>query len=168
MKILTLLGVLSALLTVGRIAFTSIPNVQPNTSILIIASFVLGPVYGFVLAVISTITTNMFLGSGIWSIGQIAAWGSIALFSGWLGKHRNIFPFWALVLYAGFCGYYFGIVMTLFNAIAVDHIWAYYLAGISFDTNHAIGNMIFYGVLAKPLYIIMDKQMRKYNAADIY
>ncbi|MFC7371205.1 ECF transporter S component [Fictibacillus iocasae] len=159
LKMLTLLAVLSALLTVGRVSFQFIPNVQPNTAILIIASFVLGPTYGLVLAAISTITSNLYLGSGIWTIGQIAAWGSIAVFSGLIGKRRTQLPHWALTVYAGLCGYYFGIVMTLFNAPYLDHLWAYYLAGLSFDTNHAVGNMLFYAVLAKPLFFIMNKQM---------
>ncbi|WNB93685.1 ECF transporter S component [Bacillus sp. NEB1478] len=158
---MTLLALLTALLTVGRISFAIIPNVQPNTAILIIASFVLGPIQGLILAILSTITTNLYLGHGLWSIGQMVAWGLIAIMSGLLGKYRHKTPWWILSLYSGFCGFLFGFIISLImGGIVVQKFWPYYLSGLPFDFNHAIGNVIFFIVLYKPLLIVMERHLK--------
>jgi energy-coupling factor transport system substrate-specific component len=157
---ITIIALLAAILTVGRIAFTMIPNVQPNTTIIILASFVLGPVQGLILAILSTLTTNLFLGHGLWSFGQMAAWGLIAVFSGILGKYRHKLPWWILSFYAGFCGFLFGFIMSaIMGGIIMQKFWPYYLAGLPFDLNHAVGNVVFFLVLYKPLLYIMEQQI---------
>ncbi|MDR7072584.1 ECF transporter S component [Fictibacillus barbaricus] len=157
---MTLLALLTALLTIGRISFAIIPNVQPNTSILIIASFVLGPVQGLILAILSTLTTNLYLGQGLWSIGQMVAWGLIAVMSGYLGKYRHQTPWWILSLYSGLCGFLFGFIISLIlGGIVIQKFWPYYLSGLPFDINHAVGNIIFFIVLYKPLMYVMERHL---------
>jgi energy-coupling factor transport system substrate-specific component len=157
---MTLIALLTALLTVGRISFAMIPNVQPNTTILILASFVLGPIQGIILAILSTITTNLYLGQGLWSIGQIVAWGLIALMSGYLGKYRHMVPFWVLTLYSGLCGFLFGFIISIIlGGIVIQKFWPYYLAGLPFDLNHAAGNIVFFIVLYKPLIYVMERHV---------
>lgn len=157
---ITILAMLAALLTVGRITFTMIPNVQPNTTILILASFVLGPVQGVILAILSTLTTNFFLGHGIWTFGQMIAWGIIAVMSGLLGKYRHRIPWWIMSVYASFCGFLFGFIMSvLMGGVLTQKFWPYYLASLPFDLNHAVGNFVFFVVLYKPLLYIMEKQI---------
>jgi energy-coupling factor transport system substrate-specific component len=156
---ITIIALLAAILTIGRIAFAMIPNIQPNTTILILASFVLGPVQGLILAILSTFTTNLFLGHGLWSIGQMIAWGLIAVLSGLLGKYRHKFPWWILAFYAALCGFLFGFIMSvLMGGIIMQKFWPYYLAGLPFDLNHAIGNVVFFIVLYKPLLYILEQQ----------
>jgi energy-coupling factor transport system substrate-specific component len=155
-----LLALLTALLTVGRLSFAMIPNVQPNTTILILASFVIGPVQGAILAILSTITTNLYLGHGLWSFGQMIAWGLIAIMSGYLGKSRQKIPFWILVAYSGFCGFLFGFIISIFmGGIIIQKFWPYYLSGLPFDLNHAVGNIVFFLVLYKPLLFVMERHL---------
>jgi energy-coupling factor transport system substrate-specific component len=157
---MTTLALLAAVLTVGRLAFAMIPNVQPNTVILIIAAFVLGPIQGILLAILSTMTTNLFLGHGLWSFGQMIAWGFIAVMSGLLGKYRHRIPWWIMTAYAGFCGFLFGLIMSIImGGIMIQKFWPYYLSGLPFDLNHAAGNIIFFAVLYKPLLFILEKQL---------
>jgi energy-coupling factor transport system substrate-specific component len=159
---MTIIALLAALLTIGRIAFAMIPNVQPNTTILILASFVLGPIHGLILAIVSTLTTNLFLGHGLWSIGQMIAWGIIAVMSGILGKYRHKVPWLLLTCYAGICGFLFGFIMSvIMGGIIMQKFWPYYLAGLPFDLNHAVGNVVFFIVLYKPLLYIMEQQIKK-------
>lgn len=146
-KKLALLGMLIALCVVGRIAFASIPNVQPVTAIIIICSFWMGPVTGLILACGSTIATNMVLGSGTWTVTQIIAWSIIGLMSGMIGKWFQKTPVVILAIYAGACGLLYGFVMSLERLVVGKLFWPYYLAGIPFDVNHAIGNMVFFIVL---------------------
>jgi energy-coupling factor transport system substrate-specific component len=159
-KRIAVIALLAALLTIGRLAFAMIPNVQPNTIILMIASFVLGPLQGLLLAILSTATTNLFLGHGIWSIGQMVAWGIIAVISGFLGRFRQHIPWWTLVCIAGLFGMLFGFIMSIIlGGIMIQNFWAYYLSGLPFDLYHAIGNVFFFVVLYKPLLYILEKQL---------
>lgn len=159
---MTIIALLAALLTVGRIWFAMIPNVQPNTTILILASFVLGPIHGLLLAILSTLTTNLVLGHGLWSFGQMIAWGLIAVMSGLIGRYRHNIPWMILPLYAGFCGFLFGFIMSvIMGGIIMQKFWPYYIAGLPFDLNHAIGNVVFFVVLYKPLLYVMEHQINK-------
>ncbi|MBY6035653.1 ECF transporter S component [Fictibacillus nanhaiensis] len=159
---MTTIALLAAILTVGRIGFAVIPNVQPNTTILIIASFALGPLHGLFLAIISTMTTNLFLGHGLWSFGQMIAWGTIAIISGFLGRYRHHIPWILLILYSAFCGFLFGLIMSIImGGIMIQKFWPYYLSGLPFDLNHAIGNIAFFIILYKPLLTVMEQQLNK-------
>ncbi|WP_223703516.1 ECF transporter S component [Sutcliffiella deserti] len=146
-KKIALLGVLIALCVVGRLAFASIPNVQPVTAIIIICSFWMGPITGLILAAGSTVATNMVLGSGTWTISQIIAWSIIGILSGVIGKWFKKTPVIILGIYAGICGLIFGFIMSLERLVIGKLFWPYYLAGLPFDINHAIGNMVFFIIL---------------------
>ncbi|SDI72954.1 ECF transporter S component [Natribacillus halophilus] len=147
-KKITLLAVLIALCVVGRIVFVYIPNVQPVSAIIIICSFFMGPVFGLILAVGSAILTNLFLGSGIWTIFQILAWGTIGLFSGWLGVIFPNMKIKSLAFIGALLGYLYGFIVSLNMLVIANHFLAYYLAGLPFDTYHAMGNLIFIVLLS--------------------
>ncbi|WP_078380136.1 ECF transporter S component [Sutcliffiella halmapala] len=144
---IALLGVFIALCVVGRLAFVSIPNVQPVTAIIIICSFWMGPISGVILAAGSTLATNLVLGSGTWTITQIIAWSTIGVMSGLLGKWFKKTPVIILAIYAGVCGLLYGFVVSLERVVIGKMFWPYYLAGLPFDINHAIGNVIFFLIL---------------------
>ncbi|MFT4413142.1 ECF transporter S component [Fredinandcohnia humi] len=162
-KKLTLLSMLIALSVVGRIMFTFIPNVQPTTSIIIIASLFLGPLYGFVLAAFSAILSNMVMGMGLWTVGQIIAWGLIGLISGFLGRYRERIPVIMFVAYSVFCGFLYGFVISV-PQYAVSGLsnkfLAYYLAGLPFDLSHAIGNGVFFLILYPVLRLLFLKKFK--------
>lgn len=170
---LTLLAMLAALATVGRILFSSLfylPNVQPVSTLVIICGIWLGPVEGVILAVLSTILSNLVLGMGIWTLPQILCWGIIGLISGLIGKYRKSMPIWVLALFSAFVGYGYGLVMSLTYGTIGNHFWAYYLSGLMYDTYHAVGNVIFmvtlYPVLSKLFvrFLEKDQNLRSYKS----
>ncbi|MBU5265381.1 ECF transporter S component [Virgibacillus proomii] len=140
---LTLLAILAAIAIVGRYWFSFIPNVQPVTSIIIIAGLLLGPVSAVILTFIITFVSNILLGMGIWMVWQIISWGIIGILSGWMGKvfHHISLPF--LLLFAIFSGYFYGFIISLITYQITGAFWPYYISGLPFDTNHAIGNAVF-------------------------
>jgi len=140
---LTLLALLAAIGVIGRAALAFIPNVQPVTSIIIIAGVMLGPLAAIVLAVLITFLSNIILGMGIWTVWQVVSWGIIGLLSGVLGKFFKNIPLYMIVLLAIFSGYFYGFIISLTTYQVTGMFWPYYLAGLPFDTNHAIGNAIF-------------------------
>lgn len=140
---LTLLALLAALAVVGRVFFVFLPNVQPATSLVIICGLILGPVSAIILAFLITFLSNMILGMGIWSIWQIISWGLIGLISGLLGKFFKSIPTYIIVVFSVFCGYFYGFIISLTTYQVTGQFWPYYLGGLPFDTNHAIGNAAF-------------------------
>ncbi len=127
----------------GRLLFVHIPNVQPVTAIIIICGVMLGPVYALILAFLITFLSNMLLGMGIWTIWQIVSWSIIGLMSGMIGKIWRDIPTTILILFGLFSGYLYGLIISLTTYQVAGVFWPYYLAGLPFDTNHAIGNAAF-------------------------
>ena len=156
---ISFLAMLVALSVVGRIGFNFIPNVQPATTIIILASFIVKPYEAIIIASLSTIVSNLILGNGIWTFWQILIWAIIGLLSGLIGKFHMKIPFIILVIYAGFCGLLYGFFMSIPSSMTMGiHFWTYYVAGISFDISHAIGNMIFFTIFY-PVFFQMVKKM---------
>ena len=155
---IALLAILIALCVVGRQVFAFIPNVQPVTAIIIICSFWMGPLSGVLLAVGSTLASNMLLGSGTWTLFQIIAWSFIGLSSGLLGKYVKKIPLIVFALYAGVSGLIYGFVISIERVIIGKLFWPYYLAGLPFDIMHAVGNVIFFIVLYPILSTIIVSQ----------
>ncbi|MDR4888760.1 ECF transporter S component [Fredinandcohnia sp. QZ13] len=158
-KNLTFLSMLIALSVVGRIMFTFLPNVQPTTAIIIIASLFLGPIYGVIVAVLSSVLSNLVMGMGLWTVGQIFAWGIIGLISGALRKYRDRIPVVVLVIYAVFCGFLFGLVISIPLYLFSGKFFAYYIAGLPFDMSHAIGNGVFFLILYPILRLLFLKNV---------
>ncbi|MBP1969639.1 energy-coupling factor transport system substrate-specific component [Virgibacillus natechei] len=140
---LTLLALLAALAVVGRSVFAFLPSVQPVTSIIIICGLFLGPMAAILLAFLTTFLSNMLLGMGVWTIWQVVSWAIIGLLSGLIGKIPIKLPIWTIVIYAIFSGYLYGFIVSVTTYQITGHFWPYYIAGLPFDTNHAIGNAVF-------------------------
>ncbi|WP_100010765.1 ECF transporter S component [Lentibacillus sediminis] len=157
---LTLLALLAAMAVAGRFAFAFMPNVQPVTSIIIICGLFLGPLAAVILALLTTFLSNVFLGMGIWTIWQVVSWSIIGLLSGFLGKWPAKLPFWFLVVFAVLSGYFYGFIVSLSTYQIAGQFWPYYLAGLPFDTSHAIGNAAFMVLL----YPVVAYLLKKYAA----
>lgn len=164
---LTLLAMLTALASVGRIyanvLFPFLPNMQPMTSVIIICALLLGPAAGVIIAVLSTLLSNMILGMGLWTLWQMLAWGLIGLTFGLIGKLWINPPLIVMTAASVLTGYVYGILISLPNVFIMEHFLAYYLAGVSFDTMHAIGNGIFFFIL----YPVLRKLFSKWIPAPI-
>ncbi|MFP7493762.1 ECF transporter S component [Terribacillus saccharophilus] len=163
---LTLLAMLTALAAVGRIyanvLFPFLPNMQPMTSVIIICSLLLGPIAGIIIAVLSTLLSNMLLGMGIWTVWQMLAWGLIGFSFGFLGKLWKRPPLIPMTIASILTGYLYGFLISVPNVFIMEHFLAYYIAGLSFDTLHAIGNGIFFFIL----YPVLSRLFEKWIPAE--
>ncbi|MFC2948281.1 ECF transporter S component [Virgibacillus sediminis] len=140
---LTLLALLAALAVVGRAAFAFLPNIQPVTSIIIICGIFLGPLPAVLLSLVTVFLSNMLLGMGVWTVWQMVSWSLIGLLSGLIGNLLKRMPLAALAGFAIFCGYLYGFIVSLTTYQITGQFLPYYLAGLPFDTLHALGNGIF-------------------------
>ncbi|SHF57691.1 ECF transporter S component [Ornithinibacillus halophilus] len=159
---ITLLALLAALAIVGRVSFAFLPNVQPVTAVIIICGLILGPLSAALLAILTTFLSNMILGTGIWTLWQIISWIIIGLLSGLLGKIPKKIPVILLAVFGVFSGYFYGLIVSLTNyQITGQNFYVYYLAGLPFDTYHAIGNAIFILVMYPIIYHFLKKYAKE-------
>ncbi|MGX7348943.1 ECF transporter S component [Dolosicoccus paucivorans] len=144
---IALLGLLSAVSYVGRLVFSFIPNVQPMSVILLLISHYLGIIDGIIVASLSVVLSNLFLGFGPWTIYQILSYGLVLLMITPLFKRCS--SRWYRAFLAGLLGLLYGLIISLLFVYSyrVNHFWAYYLRGIPFDLNHCLGNIVFYLLL---------------------
>ncbi|PFJ16597.1 ECF transporter S component [Bacillus cereus] len=167
-KSIALVAVLTALSVTGRMVFAFIPNVQPTTTLLILVTLLMGKRYGILHATLVMVTSNLILGIGIWTIPQVIAYSIIVLVTGLIIRPMfSKIPHVIMGLYAGFTGFLYGFVISLCQApiYGLKYFWDYYMAGLPFDFNHAIGNIGFYMVLAPILLPLLDKLLIKYQSS---
>ena len=161
---LAVLAMMTALCHVGRIAFQFLPNVQPVTVIVLILTLVMGVPDGLTVGVLSIFLSNLTLGMGTWTIAQIASYTVLVLLTGLLRPfrhHKMFYPCFAL--FAGVSGYLYGLIISLVQApfFGIKKFWVYYMAGIPFDTMHALGNLGFYLILAPILIPLIQKGLKR-------
>lgn len=164
MRELTYLALTTALAVVGRLSFQFIPNVQPMTVIFLILALQLGFMRSWLVAILSVLITNFYLGMGVWTIGQLVSFTAIiALFAGlthlpWFKKYLLI-----QIIIAGLCGFIYGFIISIIDTkvYGFTNFWAYYLQGVSFDALHATGNVIFYAILAPILGKLLQSRWLK-------
>lgn len=157
------MSLLIALSVVGRIYLSFIPNVQPTTVIIIISSFILSPIHAIIVAVMSVIVSNMFLGMGYWVVYQSVAWAIISLISSLIGKQHDKLPIFLLAIYSGLCGLLYGAIISVPMAYLMNvNFLTYYIVGLPFDVAHAIGNVIFFLVL----YPLFHKVIKVFKMDD--
>ncbi|MBG9982107.1 ECF transporter S component [Aerococcaceae bacterium DSM 111020] len=166
-KRIALLSVLTAFVTVGRLGFALpfLPNIQPVTTMLIIITLTIGTLDGLVVAVLSLILSNVFLGMGPWVIMQIVSFAVIVLLTALMKPlyrygsipHRTAFALWA-----GITGIIYGLVISYLNYLFYDmsSFLAYYLNGLYFDLLHGIGNAVFFFILEPIIVPIIRKQLK--------
>jgi energy-coupling factor transport system substrate-specific component len=160
---LTLIAMLASLAVAGRLALANLPNIQPVTAIIIIAGFWLGPSAGILIALLTTFVSNMLLGMGFWTIWQIVAWSLIGIMAGVIGKYWSKLPAWGLSIYGFISGLFYGVILSLTMRAAGQPFWAYYLAGLPMDINHAISNTVFILILS-PVLGTLFQRYEKRNA----
>ena len=158
------IALVTAACVVGRLLFQFIPNIQPMTAIFILITTYLGVSRGLTVNILSVLITNIYLGMGIWTIGQITGFSIIILLVGILNQwgvfRRSLF---LQVGYSFLAGFIYGFILAFIDTkiYGISNFWVYYLGGISFDFLHAIGNSGFYIVLAPIFKRLFEKQVKR-------
>lgn len=153
-KKITLIGLFSAFCITFRIIHLPIPNVQPDTDILMLLTLNLGMAISIPVAVITMILSNVILGFGIWTVPQIMAYIAVILTVAFCKKFLNLKNSFRMQLgLAVFLGFEYGLIVSwgMFAVGSVHGFWIYYLNGVLFDAYHALGNLGFYPLLYRPV-----------------
>ena len=165
-KEVTLIGIFAAVNIASRIALQSLPNIKPVTSIIIISVMIFGLSFGIKLTLVTTLVSNMYLGMGTWTFFQILAWLVICLLTQVLldvfkkiHKEPNLL---IMAIFALIMGYVFGFIVSLEKLMigGPTLFGVYYIAGLVFDTFHAVGNFVFYLICAPILMKVFQKEVQ--------
>lgn len=158
---LTYLALLAAVTIIGRIFLQFIPNVQYVTTVIIFATIYLGFKEATLLNIVIMTVSNMFLGFGIWTVYQILSYMVIIIITSILKKEKSFRE--KITVQSVFCfvsGLIYGLIISIFSATMfskTSNFVAYYIAGLSFDLMHAVGNLIMYVLLVPILIKLTDK-----------
>lgn len=157
------LALLVAACVVGRTMFQFLPNIQPMTAIFLIITFQLGVSRGLLVCLLSVICTNLYMGMGVWTIGQIISFSGVILVAGALWQLPVFRKYFFLqVAYSFVAGFLYGFFIALVDKqiYGLPKFLPYYLQGLSFDVMHALGNVGFYVMLA-PILVKLLSRIKK-------
>lgn len=160
-RYIAVVSLITALCVVGRYLFQFLPNIQPVTDIIIFMTLSFGVVTGGYIAILSILISNVLLGFGIWTLPQIFAYlmvvGLTWLFGHWPYLRRHL---WVQAAFSLFAGYLYGFCVSIGQYPLLGgwpQFVAYYIAGLYFDTFHAVGNLVLYFILIPPLSKIIPR-----------
>lgn len=152
---LAVVAALAAAASASRVLFVALPSFKPVTVIVLVTGATLGPRAGFAVGALTPLLSNMALGQGTWTPGQMALWGLVGVTGAVLSRVCRSPRGLAAV---GFVwGFLFGWGMTLWDLAVLGPVlnWAAFVTragtGIWFDTTHAVANVVFALVIGAPL-----------------
>tara|TARA_Y100001970_G_scaffold52583_1_gene66443 strand:- start:586 stop:1236 length:651 start_codon:yes stop_codon:yes gene_type:complete len=146
----------------GRVLLDPLPNVQPVTVIVLLAGIHYGAARSTVLATSVALVSNIFLGHGIWTLYQAAAWSLVGISGSLLSERLTFSGSLAVSRVAAFsvaAAFLFDWVVSLsaLHSFGVDMLLVYIISGIPFDILHAAGNVFFVAWLSTPLSEMMSR-----------
>ncbi len=134
---------------IGRLLLEGAPNIQPVTILMLLAGAHIGIRRGMALAVLTTLVSNMFLGSGLWTIYQASGWALIALLGGLFSSklvENGRINMWRLASMGLVLGFAFDWWVSLYifhGDASLSTYLQYLISGLSYDLMHALGNVTF-------------------------
>lgn len=170
--VISVTATLAALASLGRILFAAVASVQPATFMVLLSGYVFGSRTGFVVGTLTGLISNFFLGHGPWTLWQMIAWGICGLFGGILGRGKGqlaLMPF--LIMSAG-AGYFYGLFMNTWHWLNFVYplnwqtLVALWGSSIIFDTLHAVSNVVFALVFARPFFNHLVRYRNRFLSVD--
>lgn len=159
-------AVLAALLTVGKLALSFIPNVEVVTVLVIVYGSALGIGYVLPATLIFCAVEMALYGVGTWNVLYFAYWPLIGVLASFLRGRR--LPLALILACAGSA--LFGLmdagITTLFvvgklSPVSLGNYFVvYYLRGVYFDLVHVISSAVTVGLLYAPLVKVLKTVAR--------
>lgn len=156
---IALFGMLGALTFGAKVAMAGLPNIEPVSLFVMLFAVTFGwkalyPVYLYVLLEI------LLYGIQLWNINYLYVWTVLAAVAIAMRHLKN--PLWWALL-SGLFGLAFGLLCTpVYAAIGgFDYALRWWIAGLSFDLLHAIGNLVIALILFVPLRKLLDRLYKK-------
>lgn len=172
-KEIALVANLAALSGLSRVPFAVIPSVQPTSFLVLITGYVFGPVTGFAVGALATVSSNIFLGQGPWTLWQMICWGLIGTTSGIYKKIGGNGDRISLCIMGVVWGYLFGWIMNLWHWLTfvyplnLKSFITTNVASFWFDTLHAVGNALFLYYLGIDVINVLERYKNRLKIYEI-
>lgn len=169
---LVLLAVLAAIAAMVRVAFMSLPSVQPTTFVIIVAALAFGSEAGFIIGAVAAIVSNLFLGQGPWTPWQMFCWGMVGATAGWLRHTPLLRSRLGLCAFGLVWGFLFGWIMNIWSLISMPDALSWklvvlaYIQSFYFDLAHALANVFFLGTMGVGWLKVLSRLQRKYGLME--
>lgn len=162
-KELTLIAILSASLTAGKMALFSIPNVEIVTFLFIVFTVLFGKKRALLAAVVFTTTEVLLWGFGTWIVGYYLIWPIVILLTSLVLRITS--NEYAFAFLAGFFGLTFGLFFAVIESFfyGIAYGFTYWASGLPFDIIHGASNFIIALFLFKPLVHTIEKVKERMN-----
>ena len=176
-KDIVLTALAAALLSAGKQALASIPNVEVVTLLIMLYAACFKPQIAFIATGVFIVIECFIWGIHTWVLAYVIHWNFVAFATFLLArvfKVKNRFIYLAFTIIVTAC---FGVLTTLIDAIigagrstrTFSHIFVVtYMRGIYFYIVHVVGNAAFNIVLFAPMRNLLDKLMIKYYGRDVF
>lgn len=144
-RTIALAATLGTLAALSRIPFAAIPNVQPASSLILLAGAVFGAPVGALTGALVPLVSNAFLGHGPWTLFQVLAWGAMGAAASVIPRQANRWLLAGVGLAAGLA---YGLVMDGWVWLASVRPLAWHTLlpvlarGVPFNLAHGIGNAV--------------------------
>lgn len=153
------MGFLSAILLIGQVGMSYLPNIEIVSLLIYIYTQVYRKKVFFIIYVFVFLEGCIY-GFGLWWFGYLYIWSVLALIVLWNGRQQTSVIMTAVIL--GAYGLSFGMLYALPYFIAGG--WAagfsYWVSGIPFDLIHCAGNVAVSLICYRPLRTLLGKLKR--------
>lgn len=158
-KELVSMGFLSAILLIGQVGMSYLPNIEIVSLLIYIYTQVYRKKVFFIIYVFVFLEGCIY-GFGLWWFGYLYIWSVLALIVLWSGRQQTSVIMTAVIL--GAYGLSFGMLYALPYFVAGG--WAagfsYWVSGIPFDLLHCAGNVAVSLICYRPLRTLLGKLKR--------
>ncbi len=160
---IALIGMMTAVIEVSKLALSFLPNVELVTFWIIMFTLFFGPKTIYAIIVFNLIEISIY-GIHIWVIMYFYMWPVLALIAWVLRKKATI---WVYSILSGFFGLFFGAFASL-PYIAIGSVdgsirsglimaFNWWVAGIPFDIVHGVANFVLMLVLYTPVRTLFGR-----------
>lgn len=161
---LVTMALLTALMFVGQVGMSFLPNIEVVSLLVIVYTQVYKKKVFFIIYAFA-ILEGLAWGFGVWWFGYLYIWSILAIIVLLIGKQTSAI-FWSIV--SGAFGLIYGFLYAIPYFIAGG--WAagfsYWIAGIPFDIAHCVGNVVVALVLYRPIHMILTKLVQNQRQSD--
>lgn len=163
---IALIGVMTAVIEVSKLAMSFLPNVELVTFWIIMFTLFFGPKVLYSILVFILIEISLY-GVHVWVIMYLYMWPILALIA-YLFRKKNSMWFYSVL--SGFFGLCFGAICSvpyivigtvdgnILSGLRMAFNW--WIAGIPFDILHGIANFALMLVLYTPVRMLLTKIKR--------
>ncbi|MBE0450646.1 MAG: hypothetical protein IBX70_07355 [Clostridia bacterium] len=148
---ITLIAILSASLTAGKLVLSVVPNVEVVTFLLIVYTVMFGVKRAMFATIVFVTTEVLIYGFGTWIMGYYVIWPMLILLTHMISKHTK--SEYGFAILASIYGFSFGLFFALFESIfyGISYAIPYWISGLPFDIVHGVSNFIIVLVLFNPI-----------------